>query len=96
MNYTFEHEEAGAKGTFSLINEDKIVARMTYSRLDSNNIIVDHTAVDPNSKGEGHGKAIVEQLVLRARGNDQKVMPLCPFAKGVIEKNSDWHDILRK
>jgi hypothetical protein len=67
MNDQLEHHEENAKGTLSLITQDKIVARMTYSRLDPNNIIVDHTAVDPSSKGEGHGKAAIEHLVEWAR-----------------------------
>ena len=43
--------------------DDVCLARMTYSRLDPNNIIVDHTAVDPRAKGTGAGKRIVMEMV---------------------------------
>ena len=47
----FTHEETNAKGVLTLLNGEQVMARMTYSRLDANNIIVDHTAVDPRAKG---------------------------------------------
>lgn len=96
MNKQFKHLEEGAKGEFQLSINGEILAHMTYSRIDANNIIVDHTAVDPKAKGMGLGKAIVDELVHWAREHAQKILPLCPFAKGVIEQNNAYHDILRK
>lgn len=95
MEAQFEHEESNAKGAINMIVDDTVVARMTYSRIDANNIIVDHTAVDPNRKGTGVGKAIVMHMVEWARTENQKVLPLCPFTKGVIERHPETHDILR-
>lgn len=95
MERTFNHSENQAKGLFELIEEDCCIARMTYSRMDANNIIVDHTIVDPKVKGRGIDRAIVAELVEWARQNNQKVLPLCPFAKAVLDKNPDWQDILR-
>ncbi|GAB5539494.1 MAG: GNAT family N-acetyltransferase [Salibacteraceae bacterium] len=96
MDLTRKHTEEGAKGLFELYDGDRCVARMTYSRMDPNNIIVDHTAVDPIVKGTGTGKQIVQYLVEWARENDQKVLPLCPFAKATLDKNPPWQDVLRK
>lgn len=96
MNTTYDHEEEHAKGVIKMKREDTVVARMTFSRIDPNNIIVDHTAVDPKLKGTGTGKALVMHLVEWARANDQKVLPLCPFAKAIIERHPETHDILRR
>lgn len=96
MEYTYTQGEEQSKGFIEQSQNGQVTARMTYSRIDPNNIIVDHTAVNPNMKGTGAGKAIVFHLAEWARENNQKVLPLCPFTKGVIEKNPELHDILRK
>ena len=93
---TFTHEEESAKGLFQMIRDGEVVARMTYSRMDDHNIIIDHTAVDPKLKGTGTGKEIVFHAVAWARENDHKVLPLCPFAKAMIERYPELQDVLRK
>jgi hypothetical protein len=35
-------------------------------------------------------------MVAWCRANDQKVLVLCPFTKGVIERIPEYQDILRK
>lgn len=96
MDTSFTHEEEQAKGVIQMLSEGRVVARMTYSRIDDHSIIIDHTAVDPQVKGTGAGKEIVFHAVEWARDNEQKILPLCPFAKGVIEKNPELQDVLRK
>jgi hypothetical protein len=90
-----KQSETNARGLLELVDGEHIVARMTYSRMDQHNIIVDHTAVDPNAKGTGAGKRIVMEMVAWARKHEQKVLPLCPFAKAIIEKYPETHDVLR-
>ena len=96
MEFEFRYSEENAKGLIEMWQDDVCLARMTYSRLDPNNIIVDHTAVDPRAKGTGAGKRIVMEMVAWARKNNQKVLPLCPFTKAIIEKKPETQDILRK
>ncbi|MDP4662531.1 MAG: N-acetyltransferase [Salibacteraceae bacterium] len=96
MRATFEHTEENAKGIFIMKFGDEVAANMTYSRINAHNIILDHTAVAPSMKGKGVGKQIVQHMVDWARENNQKVLPLCPFAKSVIERNPEMQDILRK
>lgn len=96
MERTFQFSEENAKGLIELFEGSEYIARMTYSRLDSNNVIIDHSAVDPKVKGTGAGTAIVERMVQWAREKEQKVLPLCPFAKAALAKRDDWHDVIRK
>ena len=91
---TFEHTEENAKGLFIMKIDGKNAANMTYSRMDANNVIIDHTAA--TIQGQGAGKQIVLHMVEWARENKQKVLPLCPFAKGVLAKNLELQDILRR
>lgn len=96
MEPTFKQSEENSKGLIEMFFGEDCVARMTFSRMDSSNVIIDHTAVDPKLEGTGAGKKIVEHLVEWARSNNQKVLPLCPFTKAVLAKNESWRDIIRK
>jgi predicted GNAT family acetyltransferase len=95
METTLLHQEEGSKGELQLMHNENVIARMTYSKVDPQNIIVDHTSVEPTFKGQGIGKKIVEELVYWARNNGIKVLPLCTFAKATLEKQKEWSDILR-
>ena len=87
--------EENARGLFELFDGEQLLARMTYSRIDNHNFIIDHTAVSPDMKGTGAGKKIVQEVVAWAREHEQKIMPLCPFAKAIIEKYPELQDVLR-
>lgn len=67
---------------------------MTYSKAGPGKFIIDHTEVDESSKGQGVGYQLVEAAVVYARENNQKIMPLCPFASAVFRKKSEYKDLL--
>ncbi|WP_372634812.1 GNAT family N-acetyltransferase [Fodinibius sp.] len=56
---------------------------------------MDHTEVSDKLRGENIGKTLVEHAVNHARKNDLKVIPLCPFAKSVIERDESLQDVLK-
>jgi predicted GNAT family acetyltransferase len=89
----FKHEETESKGAFSLDQDGKKVAELTYSKAGPNKIIIDHTEVSDVVKGQGIGKKIVVHAVEFARENNLKVLPLCPFAKSVISRNPELQDV---
>jgi len=66
-----------------------------YSKLGNTQIIIDHTEVSDDMRGQDLGKALVEAGVEYARERELKIIPLCPFAKSVIEKDPDLQDVLR-
>lgn len=68
---------------------------MTYSRANENLVIIDHTEVSDELRGQGAGKKLVYALVEWARANDIKVMPLCPFANSVFRRDLSIHDVLK-
>lgn len=75
-------------------SDGKKAGEMTYSQAGNDKIIIDHTNVNPEFKGQGVGKLMVTAAVEYARENSVKIMPLCPFAKAVFDKNEDIQDVL--
>ena len=73
---------------------DKIEAKMTFVFAGENKIIIDHTEVNSGHNGKGFGKKMVEKAVKFAREKGISILPLCPFAKSVFDKNPEFSDVL--
>lgn len=90
----FKHVELGDKGAIRAIEDDIQYGEITYSKVGDTQIIVDHTEVEPISKGKGVGKQLVQEIVTLARERGWKVQPLCSFTKAEFDKNPDYKDVL--
>ena len=55
--------------------------------------IIEHTDVDPSLKGQGVGKKLVAKVVEKMRGEQRKIIPLCPFAKHEFDNTREYDDI---
>lgn len=89
-----KHKSEGNKGKFFIEKEGIIIAEMTYVWAGETRIIIDHTEVDESLKGQGVGKKLVTEAVYFAREKGIKIMPLCPFAQAVFDKEKDFKDVL--
>ena len=91
MSLQIKHDPAS--GRFST-QVDGHGAELLYRRLDGR-LLIDHTGVPDDLSGLGVGKALVEHMVMDARARGLKVIPLCPFAKAMLQRRKDWQDILK-
>jgi predicted GNAT family acetyltransferase len=82
------------KGYFYIEINGKIEAKMTFVFAGSTKIIIDHTEVHEGNNGKGYGKMMIAKAVAFARENNIKIVPLCPFAKKVIDKTPEFQDVL--
>lgn len=82
------------KGRFYIKEQNQTLAEMTFVFVGNERIIIDHTEVTPGNNGKSFGKIMVSKAVDFARENNLKIIPLCPFAKSVFEKTSDYNDVL--
>jgi uncharacterized protein len=89
-----EQKDNGIKGAFYIALEGVIVAEMTYVWVGKEKIIIDHTEVDEILKGKGAGKQMINKAVAFARDNSLKIIPLCPFAKSVFDKEIAFRDVI--
>ncbi len=89
-----QQEDNGKKGRF-FINENGIdKAQMVYTWSGAALMIIEHTEVDESLKGQGVGNKLVAAAVDWARQADFKILPLCPFAKAVFERKTEYADVL--
>lgn len=92
--HNVEHDTANKR--FLIRDNDTIAAEMTYVISSPKLYIIDHTFVDNAYRGQGLGDSLVKAIVEYVRENGIKILPLCPFAKGRIERHSEYADVLHK
>lgn len=82
------------KGEFFVEQEGERLAEMTYSWAGTDKFIIDHTDVSDTLRGQGVGRYLLDATVQFARDRQVKIIPLCPFAKSVFQKDANIQDVL--
>lgn len=93
MGFDIRRADENSKGAFTAWDGDVRAGEMTYSRGNPTFVIVDHTQVFPGYEGKGVGRELVAAAVEWARAGEQKLMPLCPFARAVFERTPEYADV---
>ena len=70
------------------LEADGHVAELEYRR-NGNRLVLIHTEVPTELEGRGLGGRLVTAAVERARRDGMTVVPLCPFARGWLERHPD-------
>lgn len=89
-----EHKLIGNKGLFYVQKDGKILAEMVYNHPSPDKIIIEHTEVSEELKGQSAGYQLVHTAVEYARTHKLKIIPLCPFANAVFKKKPEYADVL--
>ncbi|EAY28531.1 GNAT family N-acetyltransferase [Microscilla marina] len=93
--YQVHITEENNKGKAYIGTNAKPLAAMTYSKAGNDLIIIDHTEVDQSLRGQNIGRQLLDALVAMARNKGIKIMPLCPYAKSVFDKDNSLKDVLK-
>jgi predicted GNAT family acetyltransferase len=90
---TIEREEKNNRGAFYVELDGHWAAEMAYG-MSGNQMIIYHTEVTDELQGKHVGQQLVKAGVEYARQNNIKIVPLCPFAKAIIDKTPEYQDVL--
>ena len=88
-----EREDNGKKGRWVIYEDENEAGEMTFTWAGESKFIIDHTGVNENYNGKGYGKQLVMEAIDYARQNNLKIIPLCPYAKKVMDKDSSTNDV---
>jgi len=88
------HKQVGAKGMFFVQQEGNILAEMVYTMPSADKMIIEHTEVGDELRGQNVGYQLVHTAVDYARTLHLKIIPLCPFANSVFKKKPEFADVL--
>ena len=89
-----QKQENETKGSYYIEENGQRLAEMTFSKAGTDRIIIDHTEVSDQLRGQGAGEAMVKQAVEDARAGGYSIIPLCAFALSVFQKTPAYKDVL--
>lgn len=90
-----QHKHAETRGVFFVPGEeDDFLAELIYMKKEPDTMIIEHTEVDDELKGQNVGYQLVHMAIEYARTHNLKVIPMCPFAKAVIDRKPEYRDVL--
>ncbi len=85
----------GYKRITALNEKKEKIGEITWTNAGESLIIIDHTFVENDYRGQGIAEKLVALSVDFARVNQVKVLPLCPFAKKEFDQKTEYHDVLK-
>ena len=89
-----QHKQHGNKGSFIVAREETILAEMVYTMPSADKMIIEHTEVNDELRGQKVGYQLLDTAVEYARAHNIKIIPLCPFASSVFKKKPELADVL--
>ncbi|HEY8892567.1 MAG TPA: GNAT family N-acetyltransferase [Clostridium sp.] len=85
----------GEKSFFVGDNEEEALAKVELVH-DGDVIIIEHTFVSEQLKGQNIGGQLLKKVVDFARENNKTIIPICPYAKAKLNKDDQYFDVLHK
>jgi predicted GNAT family acetyltransferase len=91
---TVRHEERGVQGAFFVVQDGRRVGELAYTLAGPNLMVIDHTEVGPELRGRAAGQRLVEATVRYARSSGRRLLPLCPFARALLDRSGQMQDVV--
>jgi predicted GNAT family acetyltransferase len=76
-------------------SEENDVARITFYYKEENVIVIDHTFVSPELRGQSVAGKLLSEVVNFAKENNLLIIPVCSYAVKVMSRPG-YEDILYK
>ena len=71
-----------------------LTPKIEYIKHKNGEIYLTHTEVPSALEGKGIGSQLVEQALKDIERQGLRLVPLCPFVAGYIQKHPDWKRIV--
>jgi predicted GNAT family acetyltransferase len=92
---TIEREELNGTHEFVLRIDGERLGFLEFTRPEVGLMRIEYVEVDPGLRGTGKGRQLVEQAVAFAKDNGLKVVPICSYARAVIQRDAAMSASLR-
>lgn len=88
-----EFRNDGEHGRCVLEDAGRVVAFTEYEDR-HDRLFFPHTEVDPAYEGQGLGGTLVRQALDDVRARGRRIVPLCPFVRGYIQRHPEYDDLV--
>lgn len=90
---TFTHTIKDTKGKINLLENEVPAGEIIYVWAGAQ-FIINHTEVYEGFNGKGYGKELVYKAIEYAKEKNGKIIPLCPYAKKIMERDEELNKML--
>jgi predicted GNAT family acetyltransferase len=87
-----EHHATPKAGAFVIRRDGVRAGELTYTR-EGDQIVAQHTFVDPQFRGGTIARDMLGALVALAREEGRKIIPRCEYVRGAFEKHAEYADV---
>jgi predicted GNAT family acetyltransferase len=92
---SIEREELNGVHEFVLRIDGERSGFLEFTRPEVGLMRIEYVEVNARLRGTGMGRQLVEKAVAFAKDNDLKVMPICSYARAVIQRDAAMSASLR-
>jgi uncharacterized protein len=78
---------------YEIVEGDRVLGIAAYHHR-GDTLVFTHTEVDPDSGHSGLGSTLVRAALDDVRSQGGKIVPLCPFVRGWIDRHPDYADLI--
>ncbi len=89
----FRERHTAAEGRFALMKDQAEAGYLTYVRKDGV-MVIEHTVVSEDFRGQGIAGRLVERAAAYAREQSLRVEPQCSYARRFLEREERFCDLL--
>lgn len=87
--YEYILEDGKTSMKYTAHKGDIVVGEVTFVKNDKI-YIIDHTYVPVEFRNKGIAKELIDKVVTYAIEMDKKIVPLCPYAKAIFDRNAEY------
>jgi predicted GNAT family acetyltransferase len=80
---------------YEIVEDGRVVGIAAYHHR-GDTLVFTHTEVDQDAGHSGLGSTLVRAALDDVRSQGAKIVPLCPFVRGWIERHPDYADLVLK
>lgn len=84
-----QQKQNNGKGSFYIEDAGVTLAKLVYIMANPQLMEIEHTEVSDTLRGQNIGYKLVHATATFARENNIKILPICPFAKAMMEKRKE-------
>ncbi|MGO4179930.1 hypothetical protein BK120_16255 [Paenibacillus sp. FSL A5-0031] len=72
------------------------IGKITYTMVDVDTWVIDHTYVDGDYRGQHLGRQLLDFVVEEAREKGRRIIPSCSYALAEFKRNPAYEDVWDK
>lgn len=89
-----EREDAPGHGRFVIRLPGELEAEMTFQKVGTEIIVIDHTYTPPEFRGHNIAFRLMERAIADARRDGVRIRPECSYAVIQFRRHPEWSDLL--